>query len=244
MTLQMVDRPAFAERPLLRRPSMDDARARLRAVLEQPVDCVDDLDIAREFGIEFIPARTSLKAAPGAGPHLSLVLYGFVQHQTSSRHQKSPVSAIFTEGEWFESHRRHQRAALTVAVVDSWVAWIPASAIEMLIETRPAASRPILRGVTAALVAANDAANTLALADTAARVAHLLLDLERRFGRSGAGQTFVEHHLTQSDIGNICGCSRETANKILADFAQRGVLAFQTKAFELYDREWLVRRAR
>ena len=56
------------------------------------------------------------------------------------------------------------------------------------------------------------------------RVAKALLDLSSRFGRPAEDGILVAHDLTQEELAQLVGASRETVNKALADFAGRGWL--------------------
>jgi CRP-like cAMP-binding protein len=58
------------------------------------------------------------------------------------------------------------------------------------------------------------------------------------------GQLRVTHDLTQEELAQLVGASRETVNKALADFAQRGWLRLEGKSVVILDRERLARRAR
>jgi DNA-binding GntR family transcriptional regulator len=54
----------------------------------------------------------------------------------------------------------------------------------------------------------------------------------------------VAHELTQEELAQLVGASRETVNKALADFAGRGWLRLEARAVCLLDIERLTRRAR
>jgi CRP/FNR family cyclic AMP-dependent transcriptional regulator len=85
----------------------------------------------------------------------------------------------------------------------------------------------------------------LVFTDVPGRVAKQLLDLADRFGVPGtSGAVRVEHGLTQEELAQLVGASRETVNKSLADFATRGWLRLDSRAVILLDRERLARRAR
>ena len=62
------------------------------------------------------------------------------------------------------------------------------------------------------------------------RVAKALLDLADRFGRPAEGGVRVAHDLTQEELAQLVGASRETVNKALADFATRGWLRLEARA--------------
>jgi CRP-like cAMP-binding protein len=56
------------------------------------------------------------------------------------------------------------------------------------------------------------------------RLARRLLDLGRRFGVSTARGTLIEARLTQQEIAEMVGTTRETLAHTLADFRLRGLL--------------------
>ena len=80
--------------------------------------------------------------------------------------------------------------------------------------------------------------------DVPGRVARALLQFAQRFGSQEAGLLRVTHDLTQEEIAQLVGASRETVNKALADFAHRGWLRLEGKSVLILDPERLARRAR
>ncbi|HCQ18718.1 MAG TPA: Crp/Fnr family transcriptional regulator, partial [Dermacoccus sp.] len=90
----------------------------------------------------------------------------------------------------------------------------------------------------------NEALGDLVFTDVPGRVAKALLDLASRFGRQVDGGVLVAHDLTQEELAQLVGASRETVNKALADFAGRGWLKLEARAVTLLDVERLQRRAR
>jgi CRP-like cAMP-binding protein len=75
-------------------------------------------------------------------------------------------------------------------------------------------------------------------------VAKALLDLSTRFGVQSDEGLHVAHDLTQEELAQLVGASRETVNKALADFAGRGWLRLEARAVVLLDIDRLQRRAR
>ena len=80
--------------------------------------------------------------------------------------------------------------------------------------------------------------------DVPGRVAKALLDLADRFGRTADDGVHVHHDLTQEELAQLVGASRETVNKALADFASRGWLRLEPRSVVIMDVERLSRRAR
>src|SRR5699024_2552072 len=76
------------------------------------------------------------------------------------------------------------------------------------------------------------------------RVAKALLDLADRFGRPTADGLLVAHDLTQEELAQLVGASRETVNKALAEFVQRDWLRLENRAVIVLDLQRLRQRAR
>lgn len=81
-------------------------------------------------------------------------------------------------------------------------------------------------------------------ADVPARVAKLLLRLAKQFGIQEDGAMRLTHDLTQEEIAQLVGASRETVNKVLIDFNRRGWIRADGKSLLITDSERLVRRTR
>ena len=73
---------------------------------------------------------------------------------------------------------------------------------------------------------------------------HLRLDLGDRFGKTTAEGLLVNHDLTQEELAQLVGASRETVNKALADFAGRGWLKLDGRAVLITDLERLEKRGK
>ncbi|WP_037574620.1 Crp/Fnr family transcriptional regulator [Phaeacidiphilus oryzae] len=109
---------------------------------------------------------------------------------------------------------------------------------------RPEVAMALLRAISRRLRRTNDVMSDLVFADVPGRVAKALLDLSRRFGVQSEEGIHVVHDLTQEELAQLVGASRETVNKALADFAQRGWLRLEARAVILLDVERLARRSR
>jgi CRP-like cAMP-binding protein len=65
-----------------------------------------------------------------------------------------------------------------------------------------------------------------------------------KFGEKREEGLYVNHDLTQEELAQLVGASRETVNKALADFAQRGWLRLDGRSVLILDYERLLRRGR
>jgi CRP/FNR family cyclic AMP-dependent transcriptional regulator len=83
----------------------------------------------------------------------------------------------------------------------------------------------------------------LIFTDVPGRIARQLLQLAHRFGTHEHGALRVTHDLTQEEIAQLVGSSRETVNKTLSDFARRGWIRLDGKSVLISDTERLAHRA-
>jgi CRP/FNR family transcriptional regulator len=102
----------------------------------------------------------------------------------------------------------------------------------------------MLQALARRLRRANDVTADLVFTDVPGRVAKNLLDLADRFGEQDRDGLHVHHDLTQEELAQLVGASRETVNKALADFAARGWLQISARSVLILDIERLRRRAR
>nr|WP_283234753.1 Crp/Fnr family transcriptional regulator [Candidatus Protofrankia californiensis] len=141
------------------------------------------------------------------------------------------------------------RTASATAVTDASLVSLEHTALRPWLATRPEAASLLLRVLAQRLRRTNDSMADMVFTDVPGRVAKALLDLAERFGEpaqpgNDAAGVRVEHGLTQEELAQLVGASRETVNKALADFATRGWLRLDSRAVVLLDRERLARRAR
>jgi CRP-like cAMP-binding protein len=109
---------------------------------------------------------------------------------------------------------------------------------------RPEVARGLLAQLAGRLRRANDVVADLVFSDVPGRVAKQLLELAKRFGDKRDDGIHVHHDLTQEELAQLVGASRETVNKALADFASRGWLRLEARAVVLLDVDRLRKRAR
>jgi CRP-like cAMP-binding protein len=90
------------------------------------------------------------------------------------------------------------------------------------IGTRAAIADRMLRVHARRLRRTDDIMSDLIFTDVPGGVAKQLMRLAQRFGVQEDGAMRVTHDLTQVEIAQRVGASRETVNKVLTDFSQRG----------------------
>ena len=136
------------------------------------------------------------------------------------------------------------RSATVTAVTDVTFASLSHDDLLKWLEGRPQVARSLLGQLASRLRKSNDVVADLVFSDVPGRVAKALLDLADRFGRTADDGVHVHHDLTQEELAQLVGASRETVNKALADFASRGWLRLEPRSVVVMDLERLQRRAR
>ena len=112
------------------------------------------------------------------------------------------------------------------------------------IDSHPTLAKDMLRALAVRLRRTNIALADLVFSDVPGRVAKALLDLAERFGAPTEDGIHVPHDLTQDELAQLVGASRETLNKSRAVCVSRGWIRLEGRAVTLIDVERLKRRAR
>src|SRR5258708_39469757 len=112
------------------------------------------------------------------------------------------------------------------------------------ISDRPEIAERLLRVLARRLRRTNSDLTDLIFVDVSGRVAKRLLGLAQRFGTREGGAMRLTHDLTQEELAQLVGATRETVNKALADFARPGWIQIEGKSLLIFDSERLTMRAR
>ncbi len=136
------------------------------------------------------------------------------------------------------------RSTSATAVTASELRTLEHDELNSWLSHNPEVAQGLLGQLAARLRRANDVVADLVFSDVPGRVAKALLDLASRFGARRDDGIQVNHDLTQEELAQLVGASRETVNKALADFAARGWIRLEPRSVTLLDVERVERRAR
>jgi CRP/FNR family transcriptional regulator, cyclic AMP receptor protein len=150
-------------------------------------------------------------------------------------------SDIFGELSVFDPGPRTSRAT---AVTKVRAASLDRDALRTWIAAHPEISERLLQVLARRLRRTNNDLADLILIDAPGRVANQLLLLAQRFGTATGGVPRVRHDLTQEEIAQLAGTSREATHKALHDFADRGWIRLEHNSVLILDSESLTRRTR
>ena len=181
------------------------------------------------------------------GDRLYVITAGKIKLGRTSSDGRENLLSIQGPGEMFGELSLFDpgpRTATATAVAESELIGLGNDQLYEFLNQRPAVSISLLAALARRLRRTNDSLSDLVFTDVPGRVAKALLDLSSRFGRVTDEGTLVAHDLTQEELAQLVGASRETVNKALADFATRGWLKLEARAVLLLDVERLQRRSR
>jgi CRP/FNR family cyclic AMP-dependent transcriptional regulator len=135
------------------------------------------------------------------------------------------------------------RTSTATTITDVRAVSMDRDALRAWIADRPEIAGQLLRVLARRLRRTNNDVADLIFTDVPGRVAKQLLHLGQQFGTREGGAMRVTHDLTQEEIAQLVGASRETVNKALADFAHRGWIQLDGKSVLISDAERLSKRA-
>ncbi|GAA1309018.1 Crp/Fnr family transcriptional regulator [Saccharothrix xinjiangensis] len=136
------------------------------------------------------------------------------------------------------------RASTATTVTQVHALSVDRTALREWIGRRPELADELLRLLARRLRRTNSMLTEVTLNDVPGRLAQALLQFALRFGSQEGRLLRVTHDLTQQELAQLIGASRETVNKTLADFVQRGWLLLEGRSVLILDPESLARRAR
>ena len=181
------------------------------------------------------------------GDRLYIVLDGKLKLTRAAADGRENLLSVLGPGEMFGElslFDPRPRTSSASAVTEVVLAVLPHDALLPLLRKRPEISLHMMRALVQRLRRANDVTADLVFTDVPGRVAKALLDLADRFGQQTEEGLQVHHDLTQEELAQLVGASRETVNKALADFAARGWLHISARSVLIVDSERLRKRAR
>jgi CRP-like cAMP-binding protein len=193
-------------------------------------------------------AKGSVLFAEGdEGDHLYVIVEGKLKLGTSSGDGRENLLSILGPGEMFGELSLFDpgpRTSTATAVTDAKLLSLGQEKLIPWLATNPNVSLHLLARLAQRLRRTNEAVGDLVFSDVPGRVAKALIDLGERFGKQSDEGLFVHHDLTQEELAQLVGASRETVNKALADFAGRGWLKLDGRAVLITDLERLSKRGK
>lgn len=125
------------------------------------------------------------------------------------------------------------------AIDDGVICTITPDELRRLIERYPLVGVNIIRHLSTRLNSAERELEAMAYERVDQRLARRLIDLGQRFGISTARGTLIQARLTQQELAEMIGTTRETLAHTLGDFRRRGLLDMARHQVTIRDAERL-----
>ncbi|MEX5269416.1 Crp/Fnr family transcriptional regulator [Kocuria sabuli] len=181
------------------------------------------------------------------GDQLYFIISGKIKLGRTAPDGRESLVAIMGPGELFGEMALFDpspRSTSATAVSETRLAGLRHENLKKVIERSPDVSAQLLQALARRLRRTNESLADLVFSDVPGRVAKALLDLADRFGRPATDGILVAHELTQEELAQLVGASRETVNKALAEFVQRGWIRLEARAVVILDLQRLKQRSR
>ena len=181
------------------------------------------------------------------GDQLYFIVSGKMKLGRTASDGRENLVAVMGPGEIFGEMALFDpspRSTSATAVSETRLDGLKHENLRKVIQRSPEVSAQLLQALARRLRRTNENLADLVFSDVPGRVAKALLDLAERFGRTADDGVHVHHDLTQEELAQLVGASRETVNKALADFASRGWLRLEPRSVVIMEIDRLSRRAR
>lgn len=175
---------------------------------------------------------------------------GKVKLIRESRDNRVQLLSIHAHGELlgeipvFDPHGGPRTATAVAMANGTRVVWLEHDALFAWLDKYPRVAVDMLQVLAHRMRDNNERISDMVFMDVPARLAKTLLSLATRFGEPVEAGLKVPHDLTQEEMAQLVGSSRETVNKALMDFANRGWIAREGRSIIIYQPGMLIRRSR
>ncbi|MFW6271097.1 MAG: Crp/Fnr family transcriptional regulator [Bacillota bacterium] len=163
---------------------------------------------------------------PGEG--LFIVESGKVKLLKMTESGREHILHILKKGDIFSEvvlFDRGEYPATAIALEKSTIGIIKREKIEKLIEENSIIGIKLLRVMGKRLRRAQEKIRNLSLKNTAGRLAGIILFLVEEHGIRQEDSIKIELSITQEDLSNMIGASRETVSRILSRFEKKGLIS-------------------
>ena len=163
---------------------------------------------------------------PAPAPHQRLTIAQRRQLAKNVTPQRESLQWLMGTGDIFGElsvFDQGTRSSSAQAVSDATMLRFEGAELAQVVNTRPDVSSAMLAQLATRLRRGDDHTAGLVLSDVPGRLAWLMLHLQERFGDPDE-PGWITHDLTQREIAQFVGASRESVSKVLSDFEARGLI--------------------
>ena len=196
-----------------------------------------ELEIVRTVATEKGYPKNAVVLTEGEmGDSLFLIQSGKVKVFIGDPDGREMILKILAPGDFFGEMSlidKQPRSASVTTLEPSTFLVLSHSGFEKVVSQVPRVATMVMRVLAQRVREADRKIGTLALMDVYGRVASTLLELSVM----NDGKLMVGEKLSQQDLANMVGASREMVNRILKDLSERGFISVESKSITIINRE-------
>jgi len=226
--------------------AMDIAELRKRSVIFAALSDEEAATIMQLARVVNHPAKHTIFQVGEAGDHLLVVMQGRVKVSLISPDGKEAILSILEPGDVFGEMALldGEPRSASVATMENCsflVLWrrdfLP------FLERNPQVALKLLAALSKRLRSTNDMVGNLSFLHLPARLARILLNLGQQYGKLTAEGIAIGLKLSQEELGNLVGVSRESVNRQIRVWVESGVLDYTHGTIILKDSDLLFRES-
>ena len=223
--------------PKQQRPNIGERTMTLKAVPFFTQLSDHELDLVRAVATEKTYPKNAVVLTEGeAGDSLYMIQAGKVKVFIGDEEGREIILKILGPGSFFGEMSmidKQPRSASVTTLETSTFLVLQHAAFEKCVEQAPTIGNMVMQILAQRVREADRKIGTLALMDVYGRVASTLLELAVYTN----GKLMVGEKLSQQDLANMVGASREMVNRILKDLSDRGFISIESKNITIINRE-------
>lgn len=206
--------------------------------------------IATLAQVRTVPARAVVVSQGEPARALFAIVHGRLKVASCGPDGRDTVLGIMAEGEVFGEVALldgGMRSATCTAIEPCELLLIDRAQFMALLESSPAIAVKLLDVLSQRLRKLSQRSEAAAFLDVPSRLARSLLDLASRFGekeRAPSREICITLKLSQQELGDLVGATRESVNKHLSDWTRQGFLRLQAGRMIISDMDGVRRMAR
>ncbi len=164
------------------------------------------------------------------GTALYIIRKGEVAIRLSSADGKEVILALLDRGDFFGELALldgEPRSTDAVAREEADLLALQREDFRHFLDARPQVALGLLATLSRLVRHVTQLVHDTTFLDARKRLVRVLLDLARNQGQPAAGGLVIPQRLTQSELANLCGLTRESTNKWLRFYVREGLLSYE-----------------
>jgi CRP/FNR family cyclic AMP-dependent transcriptional regulator len=164
------------------------------------------------------------------GTALYIIRKGEVAIRLSSPDGKEVILALLDRGDFFGELALldgEPRSTDAVAREETDLLSIQREDFRVFLNARPKVALGLLANLSRLVRHVTQLVHDTTFLDARARLVRVLLELARNQGQQGSEGVVIPQKLTQTELANLCGLTRESTNKWLRFYVREGLLAYE-----------------